>query len=54
MDDTNTRKCAHSGCNCTVKEGEKYCSPSCHDSRDTMDIMCNCGHAACTGFTPTR
>ena len=48
------KKCAHASCNCTVKEGEKYCSQSCHDARGTTEIGCNCGHPSCMGTNLTR
>ena len=42
-----TDKCAHPACNCHVTENEKYCSTYCHDARDTVELMCNCGHPGC-------
>jgi hypothetical protein len=39
--------CAHPACNCPVQEGEKYCSPYCHDAADTTEIFCGCEHQAC-------
>lgn len=41
-------KCGHAACNCSVKEGEKYCSTYCHDARDTIELSCNCGHPGCS------
>ena len=40
-------KCAHPACICTVPEGTKYCSTSCEDAKDTLEISCNCGHSGC-------
>jgi hypothetical protein len=40
-------KCAHPACNCHVAENEKYCSTYCHDARNTIELMCNCGHPGC-------
>ena len=45
MPDKN--KCAHPACNCTVKDGEKYCSTYCHDAGSTTELICNCGHPGC-------
>ena len=42
-----SQKCAHPACNCTVRDGEKYCSPYCHDAEDKVELSCNCRHAAC-------
>ena len=42
-----TTKCAHPACNCRPAAGEKYCSTYCHDARDTIELMCNCGHPGC-------
>ncbi len=40
-------KCAHPACICHVPEGQKYCSTSCEDAKDTLEISCNCGHPGC-------
>jgi hypothetical protein len=42
-----TKKCAHPACVCTVPEGKKYCSTSCEDAKETLEISCNCGHPGC-------
>jgi hypothetical protein len=31
-------KCAHPACDCPAQEGEKYCSPYCHDAGDLTEI----------------
>ena len=41
------KKCAHPACVCMAPKGEKYCSTYCHDAGNTLEISCNCGHAAC-------
>ena len=49
------KKCAHPSCNCTVKEGDKYCSQYCKDAgSDEVEIACDCGHPSCEmAETPT-
>jgi hypothetical protein len=46
-----TKKCAHLGCNCEVKEGGpwgKYCSPLCQEAGDEIvEVLCECGHPPC-------
>jgi metallothionein len=46
MADTS-KKCAHPACLCTVPANEKYCSNTCKDAGDMVEIECNCGHPAC-------
>ena len=41
------KKCEHPACNCTVTDGDKYCSQYCHDARNTLELSCNCGHPGC-------
>jgi hypothetical protein len=41
-------KCAHPSCQCQAKAGSKYCSTYCEGEAKTADIICNCGHPACT------
>lgn len=43
----DTQKCAHPACNCTVTGSEKYCSPYCHDAKETTELACSCGHPGC-------
>lgn len=45
---TQTKKCAHPSCQCDAKEGSDYCSTYCEGEGHTADIVCNCGHPACT------
>jgi hypothetical protein len=42
-------KCAHVGCECRVKEDEKYCSEYCENAEDTgvAEIGCGCELNAC-------
>jgi hypothetical protein len=42
-------KCAHPGCNCPARPGEKYCSDLCENL--VGSDMCACGHAECKGKT---
>jgi hypothetical protein len=42
-------KCAHEPCECTVAEGEKYCSDWCKDAgSEEVEIACECGHPPCS------
>src|SRR5712691_2835458 len=41
------RKCGHPACNCTALNGDKYCSPYCHDAGKLTELACNCGHEGC-------
>ena len=43
-----TKKCAHPACSCAAAPGSDYCSTSCEDAADTIEISCNCGHAGCS------
>lgn len=49
MSDAKNKKCAHLLCSCAPREGSKYCSASCEDSKNSTEIACECGHASCTG-----
>jgi hypothetical protein len=43
-------KCAHPSCKCTVADGGaygKYCSEHCREAADTVELTCDCKHAAC-------
>jgi hypothetical protein len=44
-----TKKCAHSQCECVVSGNEKYCSEYCRDAEGDkeIEIQCDCKHAAC-------
>lgn len=48
---SDTKKCAHALCSCTVDKDHKYCSESCEDSANNgMDsIGCDCKHPGCKG-----
>jgi hypothetical protein len=49
MADNQPRRCAHEPCNCTVPEGQKYCSDYCKTAgSDEVEIACDCEHAACS------
>ena len=41
------KKCAHPACNCNVADSHDYCSPYCHDAKETVELACNCGHPGC-------
>jgi hypothetical protein len=40
-------KCEHPACSCPAPEGEKNCSPYCHDAGKLTELACNCGHRGC-------
>lgn len=44
-------QCAHEACQCSVGEGERYCSDHCREADEagatSADAGCNCGHPAC-------
>jgi hypothetical protein len=41
------KKCGHPACNCTVANGNRYCSQYCHDAGSSLELSCNCGHKGC-------
>ena len=44
--DTPT-KCAHPECGCLAHDNSKYCSDSCKETADLIEIACQCGHPGC-------
>jgi hypothetical protein len=44
---TETKKCAHPSCPCTVAPDNTYCSTYCEGAAETVDIVCSCGHPGC-------
>jgi hypothetical protein len=43
-------KCAHPICECIVPKGGahgKYCSETCKEKGDTIELRCDCQHPAC-------
>lgn len=49
------KKCAHPGCVCTIRDGDKYCSPYCHDAGShEQELACDCGHSGCRSSQPTK
>jgi hypothetical protein len=42
-------KCAHTPCKCEAAKDSKYCGAYCEGREDTTEILCSCGHPACTG-----
>jgi len=52
VDDDATRKCAHAGCTCEIREGQTYCGPFCATAAADPDVRadsvrCACGHDSC-------
>ena len=45
------KKCAHGGCNCTVKEGEEFCSKACEHMGVGTVSSCPCDHDGCEGHS---
>ena len=44
------KKCAHPACSCPpTKEFGNYCSESCSDAKDLLELACQCQHAGCQG-----
>ena len=45
----DTKKCAHTQCQCVVSQNEKYCSSYCKDAQDEREteIQCDCKHPPC-------
>lgn len=41
-------QCSHPGCNCTVAQGEQWCSPHCETAPD--EVLCGCGHTGCLSY----
>jgi hypothetical protein len=46
---SDTKKCAHPACTCTVTGSEKYCSQICQDSQGYTALKCDCKHTGCAG-----
>lgn len=46
---TETKKCAHPACNCTVSAGQKYCSSKCESAKKMTELTCQCDHPGCRG-----
>jgi len=51
-DKPETRKCAHEGCMCEIRDGQTYCSPHCATAAAESTVKreigrCECGHPAC-------
>jgi metallothionein len=42
-----TKRCAHTACNCVAPADGKYCSQYCDDAGNTEELACNCGHPGC-------
>ena len=45
----NNEKCKHPACDCVPPKGESYCSLTCEDAKDTIELTCQCGHPGCRG-----
>jgi hypothetical protein len=41
------KKCAHPACRCIVPDSKKYCSQRCEDSKEEVEISCDCAHPGC-------
>jgi hypothetical protein len=49
------RKCRSSGCGCTVKAADTYCSEHCENQAQSAMLgghACECGHAECRHDKP--
>jgi hypothetical protein len=45
-------KCAHPGCHCPARPGEKYCSDFCENI--VGEDVCGCGHPGCKPHAHTH
>jgi hypothetical protein len=50
----DTKKCAHPSCMCNSPTDSEYCSAYCSGQAETSDILCSCGHEACTDAAAAR
>lgn len=41
-------KCAHPACSCTKGKESDYCSQTCKEAADLIEIACQCGHPNCS------
>jgi len=54
-DSVDLRKCRSSGCGCTVKASDTYCSEHCENQAQSAILAgqgCECGHAECRNDKP--
>lgn len=43
------KKCKHAGCSCMAPDGNDYCSQTCKDSKNVIELTCQCRHPQCSG-----
>jgi hypothetical protein len=41
------KTCKHPTCTCEIPEDQDYCSQICQDAQGLIELICECGHAAC-------
>ena len=46
---SETKKCAHPACSCSVSGGKKYCGNACESAKKTTELTCQCDHPGCQG-----
>jgi hypothetical protein len=44
-----SKKCGNPACSCTPSDKEKFCSPHCEAMKSSVEFLCGCVHAQCTG-----
>jgi len=47
MEQSQTKKCAHSVCNCTVSGADNYCCEQCKIATYDDNLECGCGCPSC-------
>ena len=46
---SDVKKCGNPACSCVPPAKEKFCSPHCEALQGSVEISCQCAHAACAG-----
>jgi hypothetical protein len=46
---SETTKCANPVCTCAPPKGERFCGAHCEALKGAVEVMCQCGHASCSG-----
>lgn len=46
---SDSKKCENPACSCVTEKGQSFCSTHCEGTKDSTEIICECGHPACKG-----
>lgn len=46
-------KCGNPACSCIPPNNEKFCSAHCEALKGSVEVVCQCSHAHCSGSTKT-